>query len=424
MAENRQLFRKVALDRLSSPEQLDQILQITTPKGWMALVALGGLIILALIWGVYGSVTTKVTGSGIFIRGEGVKDISAPDPGKVTAVYVSPGDMVQRGQLVARVAQPELISQIAQLRSKISELRAEKKELEKFSSRELDLQARLNQKQRQSINDEIQALKEKIQWLKERRENQKNLLNKGLITRQKYLNTIEEIDAAKQKISRMKNNKDQLPLKLLKLKEEQDQKLRSKTMQINEVKREISTLQERLEQSSKVESSYRGRILELAVSEGSRINADTRIASLELVGKAVEALQAALYIPADLGKKVRPGMQARISPSTVDAEEYGMMLGLVTQVGEFPATDQGMMRLLRNKGLVKLFSQNKAPLEVFVSPIPSPDTFSGYKWTSSSGPREKILSGTLNTGSITIQDQAPITLVIPWLKKNILGIGT
>ncbi len=35
------IFRKVALERLSSPEQLDQLLQVTDPKGWLALGALG-----------------------------------------------------------------------------------------------------------------------------------------------------------------------------------------------------------------------------------------------------------------------------------------------------------------------------------------------------------------------------------------------
>ena len=33
------LFRKVALERLSSPERLDELMQLTTPGGWLALVA-------------------------------------------------------------------------------------------------------------------------------------------------------------------------------------------------------------------------------------------------------------------------------------------------------------------------------------------------------------------------------------------------
>jgi HlyD family secretion protein len=281
----------------------------------------------------------------------------------------------------------------------------------------------LNQKKKQSINNEIEILKNKIRRLENREANQKDLLEKGLITRRKFLATREEIDSAWQKISSLKNQRKELPLKLLNLKEQQEQKIRNKATQINAVQRDLISLKERLEQASKVLSTYSGRILELAVSEGSRIQANSRIASLEPMGHAVEDLQAVLYVPADQGKKIEPGMEARISPSTVEAEKFGMMLGLVTQVGEFPATREGMMRLLRNEKLVQLFAQRGSPLEVLISPIPSPATFSGYKWTSSKGPQEKILSGTMNSGSIAIQKQAPITLVIPWLRKNVLGVG-
>ena len=38
------IFRKVALERLSSPEQLDQLMQVTSPKGWLALAGLGALL--------------------------------------------------------------------------------------------------------------------------------------------------------------------------------------------------------------------------------------------------------------------------------------------------------------------------------------------------------------------------------------------
>jgi hypothetical protein len=34
------LFRQAALERLSSPEQLDQLVRVTHPLGWLALLAL------------------------------------------------------------------------------------------------------------------------------------------------------------------------------------------------------------------------------------------------------------------------------------------------------------------------------------------------------------------------------------------------
>ena len=62
------LFRKVALERLSSPEQLDQLMRITSPVGWVALLALGVLLACGVLWGIWGSIPTKVKGSGILMR--------------------------------------------------------------------------------------------------------------------------------------------------------------------------------------------------------------------------------------------------------------------------------------------------------------------------------------------------------------------
>jgi hypothetical protein len=65
---SRQVFRKVALDRLSSPEQLDQLVKITTPSGWLALAALALLLVMLLAWAVFGTVPSQVTGPAILIK--------------------------------------------------------------------------------------------------------------------------------------------------------------------------------------------------------------------------------------------------------------------------------------------------------------------------------------------------------------------
>ena len=65
------IFRKVALERLSSPEQLDQLMQVTSPRGWLALGAFGALLLTALGWSVLGSIPTDATGEGGSDDGEG-----------------------------------------------------------------------------------------------------------------------------------------------------------------------------------------------------------------------------------------------------------------------------------------------------------------------------------------------------------------
>ncbi len=53
------LFRKKSLEKVSSPEQLNDYIRVTTPSVWLVLTAL--LILLAgmLIWCVFGTVSPK-----------------------------------------------------------------------------------------------------------------------------------------------------------------------------------------------------------------------------------------------------------------------------------------------------------------------------------------------------------------------------
>ena len=51
-----EMFRKSALARLASPEQLDQLMEVTDTKAWWTLAALGALVIAALAWSVIGRI--------------------------------------------------------------------------------------------------------------------------------------------------------------------------------------------------------------------------------------------------------------------------------------------------------------------------------------------------------------------------------
>jgi hypothetical protein len=99
----RQIFRKEALDRLSSPEQLDQLMQVTSPRGWIALGALGLLLLAGLLWGLFGTIPTTAEGQGRLLRGHGVKQVAAPHAGKVAAILVDLDQEVEKGQELVRL---------------------------------------------------------------------------------------------------------------------------------------------------------------------------------------------------------------------------------------------------------------------------------------------------------------------------------
>jgi pyruvate/2-oxoglutarate dehydrogenase complex dihydrolipoamide acyltransferase (E2) component len=99
-----QLFRKVALERLSSPEQLDRLLQVTSPREWAALAALGLVLFTGLAWAVAGTVSTTAQGRGVFIRPAGVQRIVSPQSGVLTNVLVRPGDVIHKDREVLRLS--------------------------------------------------------------------------------------------------------------------------------------------------------------------------------------------------------------------------------------------------------------------------------------------------------------------------------
>jgi hypothetical protein len=94
----RQIFRKEALDRLASPEQLDQLMQLTSPRGWIALAGVGLLLLTALVWGLCGTVATTVEGQGFLLPAGGLTSVGAPHTGVITGVYVEVGQTIAKDQ--------------------------------------------------------------------------------------------------------------------------------------------------------------------------------------------------------------------------------------------------------------------------------------------------------------------------------------
>jgi len=91
----REIFRSAALNRMSSPEQLDQMLEVTTPKYWIALVAVALLLLFGLAWGFFGRMTTKAMGHGMVVQlPSGDLQVVAYVPATV-AKTVQPGEPVQ-----------------------------------------------------------------------------------------------------------------------------------------------------------------------------------------------------------------------------------------------------------------------------------------------------------------------------------------
>ena len=50
------LFRQKSLERISSPEQLNSYIRVSTPSVWLLLTAIVILLVGGIVWGVFGEV--------------------------------------------------------------------------------------------------------------------------------------------------------------------------------------------------------------------------------------------------------------------------------------------------------------------------------------------------------------------------------
>lgn len=61
---NNQLFRKKSLDKVSSPEQLNDYIRVSNPSIWMVLTAVIIFLVGVCVWGIFGHLDTVVNAVG------------------------------------------------------------------------------------------------------------------------------------------------------------------------------------------------------------------------------------------------------------------------------------------------------------------------------------------------------------------------
>jgi HlyD family secretion protein len=414
------IFRKAALDRLASPEQLNTLMKVTDVKGWLALLGCGVLLTSALAWGLFGSVPTKVQASGILIHSAGLADVVGLGAGQVTSIEVDVGDYVHTGQVIAHLAQPELSEQISGLQAQLRELQLGYQKSKALGTQDVRLRSVASAQQQSTLSSTIASTAQRKHELEERLEAQKRLYEKGLVTKETLLTTQEALRTAESSMHGMRADIQQVAVGRLSAVRANDVELRQNELGIKQTERQIHALEQKLEQNSSVLSKYDGRVVEVRAMVGDVLAAGLPIVSLERSAEQ-GGLEALLYLDSRPAKLIKPGMRVEISPSVARRERYGVLIGRVRAVEDFPSTRRGMMRVLHNEQLVETFltETQGAPTAVRARLTVDRNTPSGYRWSSRRGPSLKLSSGTRCTAALTTSSQRPITLLFPILEASL-----
>ena len=409
-------FRKAALEKLSTPEKLDQLIRITSLSAWLVLSMVFIAISGALLWGFQGKVKTKINAMGVLLGGE-VYDVVSTSRGQLVKLHVENGDIVTSGDVIAEVEQPELMMQIESVKSTLSEKEYELAQMDAFGSEDSRIQEELMEKQKSNIESEIVALNKNLEFLNQELIVNKNLLEKGLITKPQVIATERQIDDIKNNIQRLNASVVQINSQEL----NNDFNLQSRKalirQRITQDKLRLKQLEEQYEKNTNITSPHTGEVIELLTSSGIVVGAGSPLFKIKSNTTSEGNLRGVLYVPAQEGKKITVGMQALVVPSTVKPQEHGYIKATVKRVSEFPVTQQGMMASMQNDQLVNSMLRLGAPFEVVVEIEKNADTPSGFSWTSAEGPDISINTGTSCMGKITVKEEAPIAMIVPAFKE-------
>ena len=120
---NDKIFRKKSMDRMSSPEQLNDYIKVTNPGVWMALAAIVILLIGVCVWGVFGTLETKLSVAAVSQDGQTllyVKEDNMASVQENLSVYI--GDEIYKVTSVSAqpVAVTEEISEYARHTGELS----------------------------------------------------------------------------------------------------------------------------------------------------------------------------------------------------------------------------------------------------------------------------------------------------------------
>jgi len=245
-------------------------------------------------------------------------------------------------------------------------------------------------------------------------------MNKGYITPKEIEDTRKNMQTVLAEINDCKLKIAEVQASDLDLASQAEQDRLQSLEKETELALSLESVEHRLKLFSKVRSPYDGVVVELDIERGNYVSPGTPMITLRPLDSPLEA---SLLFPVEAGKKIKPGMVAYVYPSTAAKEEYGCIYGLVSSVSEYPVSAESLMKSIGTEQLISSLMEQGVMIMARISLLRDPQTPSGFKWSSSTGPRERAIeAGTVCTGNVVLERSRPIDLVFPKFSKMV-GLG-
>lgn len=410
-----QLFRSEALKRLQTPDQIDRVMRVTKPSGWIALSAFGLVLLTAAVWSLVGSLPIRVAASGILLAGEhGVQSVEAVAAGRLIEINVNDNDEVKKGQIIARIELADLTQKIEDLKQQLATYTAERDRQAQFYELYNAEQRKNMARQRAALQSNLASTEESLVSLREILTGYETLRKEGIATQIQVAQAREKLFSTQSIRDQIHDDLNAITIRDLELDYKRNQDLEQYNNKVLQTQFQLVEAQNQLKHAGFVVAPVDGKIVQLQSQADTYVSAGAVIAVMQF---GSGDLVGYLYAPAVDGKRVKIGMPVNVAPSTIRREEYGTIIGRVTSVSAIPETTDSIGSRLNNDLVIKTILAKGPPLAIHVALETDPNNVSGYRWSSKTGPEVAIDSGTLANAEITVSARAPITFVLPALRR-------
>ena len=373
------LFRKKALDALSTPEQLDQPMQLLRPSHWTLLLTLLGFGSSILLWSIFGRLPIRIHGKGVLTMPHTLHLLQSEAFGRVKTMDVNVGMCVKQGETLATIQPVRLQLDEKTTEEELSKLIVDDEREYSYANQRLKLQVH-------------------------RLDRLTKVAEAGAISLKDLEQLQQETHALEAQIVAENNRRDQ--------------RIQQQQLTLSRIRKEIN-------QTAVLKATQDGCIVGRQVQVGQLVQPATTLFELNTTNNNQELKSLGFFVAQD-GKRLQLGQPVRVTPTITKPQRHGGIQGVITKISPLPVSQAALRLKLGDDATVSSVSQQSGAvggglIEITTSLKRDAKTISGYDWGGGKGPNLSLSSGTTTSISVIVEERAPISYVIPLL-RNMSGI--
>jgi len=406
-------LKKSQTDKKNLDDSLMKSVTITSPFYKFVLLSISVVCIIALAWGLFGSIPQRVQGIGMINTEDGVDRVTSLASGRITEIKVGLNDDVKKGDIIALIDQPEMKTSLDKMRFSLEKLRQtnqiniESNTLNTTIKKESDALAL------ERLRSSLREVNESIEFYEDKLKEEKEIYEKGLITYSQYFSTQQQL--ASEKINKI-NIEEQLKLTQLDSKEtilNGDLNKLNIEKQIGLLELELEDMIKEYKKMTELTARTDGYVSQINVKVGDVISPKTTVGIITDTFNKGSNYVLNLYVPFNSNAVISKDMHVDIQIFSVDPYLHGYLNGKVKYVSQYMADTDGLFNILGNEDLIETIESKGGVYSVVVELEKDSNTYSGFNWSNGEGPKVKLHPGQLSLAYVDVKVKAPIAFVLP-----------